>query len=425
MTPSQPDLPARIGPYGILRSLGSGSMGEVHLAACVGQQPGLLAIKALRPELAGTVHRQRFLDEIRALHALDHPGVVRILDSGVGEDDRPYYAMEYMEGPNLERYCRDRRLGLRARLELFLQVCDAVHHAHERGIVHRDLKPENVLIRERGGRPQAVLIDFGLASLAPVGREAGDGETPDDSFVGTLPYMSPEQADPTLAAVDRRSDVYSLGVLLYLLLTSNLPLDEDELTRDGFAGLQRTLREAIPELPSARVAAEAAESEQIGWIHGLLPRLRAARLRGTLDGIVMRALAKDPGSRYATARELAEDVRGYLASSPLAAPAGGAVSLLGKDVAERSTRLRAAAALLVTLLGGLALRSEEPDEQTVLHAWRGLLEEGQAVACVEVLSLEAARLQKDGRSILAPPRIAESCAKIPVQVMFAESKALG
>ncbi|HEX9792716.1 MAG TPA: serine/threonine-protein kinase [Planctomycetota bacterium] len=337
------ESPASLASYQVLTRLGEGSLCEVHLARAPGERGELIALKVLKTEVASPRTRELFAAELRALERLDHPHVAKVLDSGTTEADLPYCAMEYVPGQSLTTFCAAARLGLHARIKLFQQVCEAVEHANSRGVVHRDLKPENVLVTLLEDRPFVKLIDFNLASLT------GADELADvsGSIVGTPAYMSPEQANPAARSVDPRSDVYSLGVLLYQLLADSLPFGDADLVGAGVAGMQRTLNERIPTAPSDRVMDESAGGRRSRRIPGaagkgtragrvgarlarqgarVVRRFHGLRLRGDLEAVVLRALEKRPEARYASAQALRDDLQRYLDGRQLAARAGNGLT---------------------------------------------------------------------------------------------------
>jgi serine/threonine protein kinase/tetratricopeptide (TPR) repeat protein len=344
-----PELPDRIGTWRVKRRLGSGGMGTVFLG--VQDQPIARqgAIKVIRAGMDTHEVLARFAIERQALALLDHPGIARILDAGRTETGRPFLVMEFVPGEPICRYCDERQLDTAARLRLFARVCDAVQHAHQKGLLHRDLKPSNILVADRDGEPWPVVIDFGVAKSvgAPIGRAT---LTMPGRLLGTPEYMSPEQA-ANLDDVDTRSDVYSLGVVLYELLTSKLPIEGTQLR---LAGIDRALREHEPPTPSTRIttlgdaAATVAAQRRTS-----VPALRK-RLRGDLDWIVMQAIDRDRNRRYAMPAELAADVRRHLAHEPVTAGAPTTWYRLSKYCARHRLQVVAAGMVLGSLVAGLA-----------------------------------------------------------------------
>ena len=300
-------MPDRIGPYRILERLGEGAMGDVWLAEQLQPVRRRVGLKILKFGLSTREVIARFELERQTLALMTHPNIARILDAGATEDGRPYFAMEYVPGISIARYCDERRLDLTARLALFAEVCGGVQHAHLRGIIHRDLKPSNVLVTELDGRPVPKIIDFGIAKATTI---AAAGETAAHTrfghLLGTPEYMSPEQAQLSPLDIDVRTDVYSLGVLLYELVTGARPY---RLTSDAPdpAVVAREIADREAVRPSER-AVDGADAVQRARVRGHTPKSLAARLAGDLDWIILKALEKDRQRRYASPAELAADL---------------------------------------------------------------------------------------------------------------------
>ena len=305
-----------IGPYRLLDRLGEGGMGTVYLA----EQSEPVARKvALKVVKFGFDTRQiiaRFDSERQALAVMDHAGIAKVYDAGSTDDGRPYFAMELVEGVPITEYCDQRRLDPRQRLALFVSVCEAVQHAHQKGILHRDLKPSNILVTELDGEPLPKIIDFGLAKAIGQPLAKQTALTLFGQVLGTLQYMSPEQTGLSSHDVDTRADIYALGVLLYELLTSTTPLSHGEIHGAGVARVLELIREHEPPYPSKRLQTVAATvAAQRDTLPGQLQRL----VTGDLDLIVMKALEKDRERRYDSASELAADMARYLSNDPITA----------------------------------------------------------------------------------------------------------
>ncbi len=394
-----PEGGGRIGDYELLRLLGEGGMGEVWEAEQTGPVRRRVALKVVKAGMDTKRVTARFDAERQALALMNHPNVAQVFGGGTAPSGRPYFVMELVPGTNLRQYCRDRDLPLASRLGLFLQVCDGVQHAHQKGLVHRDLKPSNILVAERDGQPQPKIIDFGVARAIDERHAPGTTLTEKGQIVGTLEYMSPEQADFVAHDVDTRADVYSLGVILYELLTGRLPFTAEALPGFDYVELLRSIRETDPARPSLRT--DGARSREI---------------RGELDWIVMKAIEKDRERRYVSAHELAEDVRRYLANEPVLACPPSRSYRVRKLVRRHRATVAGAAVAAAALVAGAAVsihqavratraeRAARQDAETARQVSDFLVQlfevsdpgvaKGEAVTARELLDRGAARITR-------------------------------
>ncbi len=344
--------PSRIGPYRLRQKLGVGGMGEVWAAEQQEPVRRRVALKLIRAGMDSKQILARFESERQALALMSHPSIAAIYDAGVSETGRPYFVMEYVEGEPITAYCDRHRLPTGERLELFRQVCDAVQHAHQKGIIHRDLKPSNILVTVRDERPLPKVIDFGVAKATARRLTEKTVFTEFGQLIGTPEYMSPEQAEMTGLDIDTRSDVYSLGALLYELLAGLPPFDPHELRRAGFVEIQRRIREDEPPRPSTRVSRLGGTSSALAARRRLEPATLAGSLAGDLDWIVMKALDKDRTRRYGSASALAEDVGRHLRHEPVVAGPPGTAYRAHKFVRRHRVGVTAAALVALTLVAG-------------------------------------------------------------------------
>jgi serine/threonine protein kinase len=340
-----------IGPYKLLEAIGEGGMGTVYLAEQERPVRRRVALKIIKPGMDSA----RFEAERQALALMDHPHIAKVLEAGTMGSGRPYFVMELVKGIPITRFCDDHRLTLRERLELFVPVCQAVQHAHQKGIIHRDLKPSNVLVALHDNEPLPQVIDFGVAKatgdhLTELTTVTGFG-----SVVGTLEYMSPEQSGLGGLDVDTRSDIYSLGVLLYELLTGATPLDRQRLGQASLEGLLRIIREEEAPMPSARLSGSGEALAVLSAQRRADPAKLPGLVRGELDWIVMKALEKDRARRYQTANGLARDLQRYFANEPVEAGPSSAGYRLRKLARRYRNALATAAAFVLLLVAAAAV----------------------------------------------------------------------
>ena len=342
-----------IGPYKLLQRIGEGGMGAVYLAEQDRPVRRRVALKVIKPGMDTEQVVARFEAERQALAIMDHPCIAKVFDAGVTNSGRPFFVMELVKGVPITEYCDAVHLTPKERLELFIPVCQAIQHAHQKGIIHRDIKPSNVLVAMQDGKPIPKVIDFGIAKAIDQRLTEKTFFTQHGAIIGTLEYMSPEQAEISALDVDTRADIYALGVMLYELLTGSTPLERARLREAGYAEILRRIREEEPPKPSTRLSESRDSLPSVAALRKIEPGRLTKLLRGDLDWIVMKALEKDRTRRYESASGFARDIERHLQGDPVEAGPPSAMYRLRKLARKHRTGLVTASLSLLTLIIGI------------------------------------------------------------------------
>jgi len=346
-------LGSRIGPYKLLSILGEGGMGIVYLAEQKRPIKRRVALKVIKPGMDSKRVIARFEAERQALALLDHPNIAHVHEAGTTENGRPYFVMEYVKGLPITEHCDHHKLTIENRLKLFLQICHAVNHAHQKGIIHRDIKPSNILVSIADDQAVPKIIDFGVAKAINQPLTEKTLFTEQGQLFGTPEYMSPEQADMVNEDIDTRSDIYSLGVLLYILLTGILPFDSATFREGGIEHIRQVIRETDPKTPSSRLSNMGEEAQKVAKSRRTELTTLTKCLHKELEWIPLKAMRKERSQRYRSASELADDIENYLNNTPLIAGPPKTVYKLRKFIRRNRAFVTGVTAVLAVLIVGI------------------------------------------------------------------------
>jgi serine/threonine protein kinase len=389
-----------IGRYKLIEKIGEGGFGLVYEAEQTEPVKRRVALKIIKLGMDTRQVVARFEAERQALAMMDHPNIARVLDAGATETGRPYFVMEFVRGTKITEYCDQNKLSTRKRLNLFMQVCRAIEHAHQKGIIHRDIKPSNIIVTVNDGVPVPKVIDFGIAKAMQGTIDGKAAFTLADQFIGTPAYMSPEQAEGGGMDIDTRSDIYSLGVLLYELLTGETPLESKSLLSRGFDEMRKIIREWEPQPPSIRLHKKSSEDQTTtAKRHGTDAPKLIKIVRGDLDWVVMKCLEKDRSRRYDSAAELGADIQRFLTNEPVTARPPSKIYRFQKMVLRNRLAFATASAILASLIIALCVSAwfvvKEKQERDLAEKASRDSDNARRIAEEALTQAEAARKQSD------------------------------
>ncbi len=403
-----------IGPYTLRQKIGEGGFGVVWMAEQTQPMQRMVALKVVKAGMDTKQVLARFEAEQQALALLDHPNIAKVLDAGATETGRPYFVMELVKGIPITQFCQEQKLATKARLDLFRDVCSAINHAHQKGIIHRDLKPSNVMVTLHGDAPVAKVIDFGIAKATQQKLTDKTLFTRFEQFLGTPVYMSPEQAALSGLDIDTRSDIYSLGVLLYELLAGKPPFDPKTLLSKGYEEMRRIIREDEPPKPSTKLT----ETQSSAGNQSI--NVSPSALKGELDWIIMKAIDKDRGRRYETANAFAADIGRFLESEPVLAAAPSAAYKFRKFARRNKAVLGVAAAMIALLLGGIVATSWQAVRATAERdRAEEAREEAEGISAFLTGMFESARPgeEKGGRDVKVADVLDDAVKKLETELL--------